>query len=407
MDDAHPAEGRGYPVTPRQAFIDAFGTPSLHVEKDGVTTFFIVAAVLVDGDRTPALRAAVDAVRAAHFGPGPMKSKKCDDARRMKVLRALLPLDFKFVAVAVDKSRILPGGGLAYSEPFVKFIHRQLLDRLFAATPDLQVIADRYGDGDFMDGFKRYVLEDSRGRGQGDLFRRATFNFAESTKEPLIQLADFIAGSLSRIYDPKKQSPARSDIHDLLRGKALFVVDWPKRFRAPLCPLVGGSPHDDLVRRFCADRAGDFLVEHGDSEDPEILAQVEALGFLQFTFEAISETEWVPMDRLREALEGIGLTFNSKHQLYSKVIAKLRDGGVIVASSPRGYKLPAGVADVLQFVERADTIVVPMLNRLQNARDALSLATGGALDIVADERFAGLREALAGRSFPDGARRAG
>lgn len=390
------------PTLPRTAFIDAYGDPSLDVEKTGVTTSFIVTAVVVAGEDAARLRAQVDRVRSEFFGPGPMKSSKCKDERRMAVLRALLALDFRFIAVAVDKSRVIRDSGLVYGEPFVKFVHRLLLDRLFAATPDLHVVADRYGRDDFMEGFQRYVLEKRTALGQGDLFRRAKFEFANSRAEPLIQLADFVSGSLARLFDPKKLSPAKDEIQDLLRSKALFVVDWPKRFRASLRPLVGGSRHDIAVRRFCVEAVQSYLRSHADPSDPEVLARVETLGYLLFTFESVSETEWVAADHLRDVLASMGVTFKSKHEFLSKVVAKLRDAGVILGSSPAGYKIPGSVADVLQFVERTDTIVVPMLNRLRAAREALLLATDGALDVVADDRFEWLRGALGDQAFGSG-----
>lgn len=313
----------------------------------------------------------------------------------------MLPVAFRFVAVAVDKSRVLRNSGLVFGEPFVKFIHRKLLDRLFGAFPDLHVVADRYGDAEFMEGFKRYVLDSRLVHGQGDLFRKPTFDFANSQSDALIQLADMVAGSLARIYDPKKRLAAKDEIHELLQAKALYVIDWPKRFRAVPRPIAGGSPHDVAVRQYCMSSAHRFLQANGESEDPVAIAQVEALSFLLFTFEAVNEAEWVPMGRLHDAVAALGITFTSKHQLYTKVIAKLRDAGVIIASSPHGYKIPRDVADVLAFVDRADTIVVPMLNRLQSARDALLLATGGGLDIVSEQRFASLRDALGERLFCD------
>jgi hypothetical protein len=63
-----------------------------------------------------------------------------------------------------------------------------------------------------------------------------------------------------------------------------------------------------------------------------------------------------------------------------------------------GYKVPASIADVVQFVERTDSLVVPMLRRVDNARDAIKDLTGG-FEILSDERFAALREALDGRVF--------
>ena len=128
-------------------------------------------------------------------------------------------------------------------------------------------------------------------------------------------------------------------------------------------------------------------------------APAEALSYLLFQFEAYSETDYVPTAELRDYLGELRLNPASEQQFRSKVFAKLRDNGVLLASSSHGYKIPANVSDMVDFADRTDTVVLPMLNRLQSAREAVKDITGGELDILADPRFDGLKRALEGHLF--------
>lgn len=384
-------EVRPYPAPPRHAFVDAYGDPSLATEKAGVTGSFIVVAVLVDGNRTEALRREFNALRARHVGGGELKSKNVgDDARRGRILEDLATLDFRFVALVVDKSRVHKDGGLIFKSPFLKFIHRSLFERLYRAHPSLVLTVDNHGRPAFMDEFMAYVRREV----QADLFEKPGFRFEDSKAEPFLQLADFIAGSLARAYDVKKASPHAQRFLGLMRTHALSVITWPPRPRPAPEARPGDAAHDHQVRSFCVERAANFLAEHHDSCDPNRAAQVALLEHLLFHFDWVSDAEWVPTAALQDSIKerlGQGL---QEQQLRANVVGPLRDAEVIIASSRLGYKIPASVKDLHSFVERTDTTVYPMLQRLERARRNVSLLTGGALDILQDGRYAYLRAAL-------------
>lgn len=395
------------PELPKHAFVDAYGDPGLDIEKDATTAFFIVAAVLVDGERVGSVYAAAEEIRQKHFQKGPIKSSAVgdNDKRRLRVLADLMALPIRFAAVALDKQRVLKDGellypGLKFKGSFVKFIHSQLFDRMYERHPGLQVLADGTGRVEFMEEFRRYVLGGVSGR-QGDLFAKPGFAFERSTDNVLIQVADFIAGSLARIYDHKKFSSRAEDIHRALQPNALYVTDWPKRFRNPPPLKRAASEHDENVRRFCLERVQDFIAEHLDTEDPDVKARTAALEYLLFRYEWAGEDAWTPTEKLQEYLAEVCAEPPSAHNIRSKMIAPLRDNRVILASSNRGYKIPASIDDVVQFVERTDSVVVPMLRRVETARQAIKDLTGG-YDILSQERFAALREALDGRVFGQG-----
>ena len=65
------------------------------------------------------------------------------------------------------------------------------------------------------------------------------------------------------------------------------------------------------------------------------------------------------------------------HYFQTKVIAQLRDAGVLIASSSRGYKLPASESDLYDFVTHSNAIIEPMLSRVKRFRDQINTATTG------------------------------
>ncbi len=381
-------ERKMFPGTPIWAFVDASGNTDLDADKKGATAFFILTAVLVAGDSVEKLRAEADGVRARFFGRGEMKSSlvRGDDRRRYKVIAAIADLDFKFVTLIVDKRRLSRESGLGYKGSFVKFLHDVLFGRLYKAHPDLKLTADEHGSPEFMSSFEEYVAE----RHPVDLFRRPGFTFAASDSEPLLQLADMISGTVLRLHESEPQATIAEPIRALLRLRAAAFIEWPPTIRT-VAAVVGASEHDAAVRAHCLSLVADFITKYAHAQDEDVAAQVATLRFLLFHFNAVSEGEFVSTDRLRAALEDVGLNPPSEQAMRARVIARLRDHGVIVASSNKGYKIPASVADLMSFVDRTDRTIYPMLQRLQRARDRISVLTSGALDLVGDERFEYLR----------------
>uniref|UniRef100_A0A6S6LXR1 Uncharacterized protein n=2 Tax=Citrifermentans bremense TaxID=60035 RepID=A0A6S6LXR1_9BACT len=63
-------------------------------------------------------------------------------------------------------------------------------------------------------------------------------------------------------------------------------------------------------------------------------------------------------------------------------------------SSTKGYKIPVCSMDSAKFVEHANTIVPPMLARLNRAREELKLVSLGELDILSGDGHQYLRSLL-------------
>ena len=66
----------------------------------------------------------------------------------------------------------------------------------------------------------------------------------------------------------------------------------------------------------------------------------------------------------------------------------------MIASGRDGYKIPSSSKDLESFINHGKRIVLPMLNRITEAREAIKLATNNELDILEKDSFVELKKIL-------------
>jgi len=190
------------------AFTDESGNHGFNFENEGVSTFFIVTAILVAENNLSKIENEVESARKKYFQTGEMKSSLVgkNHKRRNVILRELLNSDFKIFSVVVDKQKIYKDSGLMYKESFYKFVNNLVHKELRYAFKKLAVCADEIGGNEYMKGFCKYVRDNEE---IPDLFGEREFYFENSKNSVLIQLADFISGTLACVYERGKQNPVR------------------------------------------------------------------------------------------------------------------------------------------------------------------------------------------------------
>jgi hypothetical protein len=317
-----------------------------------------VTAVLVSSDKVEDVRRKAEFIRSRFFGPGEMKSSSVGqyDDRRIRVLSALADLDFASYSLAVDKRELDREGGLPFRGSFFKYINLRLYERIYRNVRGVKLVADRHGSEKALAGFERSVDREL----PIDLFTRKDFSFADSQDEVVLQVADMLSGSLARVLDPGKRSPEASRILALLQKRSLGWEVWPPE----IAPDVEGMPDG-------ADTAKDAIIRRHCMRQARIFLQKQA---------------------------GVSLTERNVRS----VVSALRDAGVVVGTSPKGYKLPVCERDMDRFARHTNTIVPPMLARVQRAREDLKLASLGQIDILDSPAFDRLRRLVESLDSPAG-----
>jgi len=375
------------------SFLDEYGDTSLAVEKSGVTTHYIIAAIVLNTENVELIRDALTHISDKYFSGGEVKSSSIGkkDARRIAILEKLADLPFHAHVQSVDKSRLSKTSGLIYKRSFIKYLHGKLYDRLFKAFPSLSLTIDEHGSKEFMKGFVKYVHENHI---QSDLFSSYSIGFERSSVEPILQLADLVAGSLARVFDPKKLSPNAHRILELLGERVMTLEHWPPRMRGFRASPRESGDLDDKVELLSRRSALKYLETNYHETYPDIVLRVEVLRYLLYRLDVQSTGTYVSTHSILDAVEEITENEISDTSLRANVIGPLRDAGILIVSGASGYKIADSTEDVRRFVGEVDRRVSPQLKRIGMMRDMVRSTTMDELDIFEGE-YSYLADAVA------------
>ena len=374
------------------AFTDEYGAFGWNLDNPSVSTHFIITAIIVKQSKVDDLRKALEDIRKKYFQTGEMKSSSIgkNHSRRAKILSDILKLDFSIFPVVIDKNGCIHMKGLQYKKSFYKFMNNIVHKEIRRGFEKVTIVADEIGTNDYMESFVKYVKER---QDIPNLFGEASFLFENSKSDVIIQLADLISGSLAYSYDLHKKSDDTPDYLKMLESKIIRVMQYPKvysNYVLEKSSLVEG--YDDDVANICFRQAAIFLEKNKDSDDKEIIAQTIVLEYLLFRFMNNDKRGYIPT---RELINQLQYTIHEKISVSTfrlKIICKLRDAGVIIASSTKGYKIPSKKAELYDFINHGVSIAIPMMERMKKCRDLIKMGTMGEIDLFDHTEYNSLQK---------------
>jgi hypothetical protein len=369
------------------AFADEFGNNSFDFKAQG--SHFIVATIISKTDNLDSLRAGINEIRRKHnFQTGEIKSSGVgpNHLRRKRILEDISKLGISVYAVIVDK-RELSGKGFDYKKSFYKFINNLLYKELFRTFPKLDLTVDEHGSNDFMREFKKYVEKNHL----RTLFSGSEFNIQNSKLSEFIQVADFVAGTLGYIYDETKKSEHSNDFEKLLSPIISSLSFFPREFSfADFEESNIDEEFDAQIAEVCFLRVKTFLdAETGT--DQQKSDQINFLKLLLWLQRANVRNKYISTNEIFGHLNQSRGERLKEEYFRTKVVGNLRDRGVLIASSRDGYKIPTSLKDLDNFIKHGKRVILPMLNRIREARDTIKLATGNSLDLLQSEEYKELK----------------
>lgn len=369
----------------RIAYIDECGSFGFDFTSDGASKYYILCAVIVEDRNSQELHNKINEIKKNNgFAQTEMKSSKIgsDNKRRARIISQLLSIDFRIIVFIANKEDFIKESPLTeYKQSFIKFLHQRLYDCLYHVYPKLKIIEDEIGTSEFQESFKKYIA--SR-RPQYSLLDEYDFDYCDSKDEILVQLADILGGSINRsLIDP-----SAPNYLEMLKGKILLVNKFPSK-----CEPYWGSTtpeeckYDKDIYALSVKCASDFITKNERIDTDEKRAQVAFLRYLLFYAQNVDPTQYIYSNQVISVLKEYTKQKVNRNFLYRKVIAPLRDEGVIIASSSHGYKIPISVEDIKTYLNSTHTIVSPMLHRIGICRTLIQQQTSNQLDVLDDPAF--------------------
>lgn len=206
----------------KYAFIDESGAYGWDLDNNSVSRFFILSAIIIEQQNLEGLRKKVISLQEKYFSGSELKSNKIgkDHKRRTKIITEISSFPIKIFSLVYDKRKLKDYPGLQFKTSFYKFLNQSIYSTLLQSFPVITITGDSVGDTDFMESFLKYL----RNRcGPVDLFNESSLMVQDSRKEPLIQIADIVSGTLAYEFDERKNKPAEYDYLKILENNIIRI----------------------------------------------------------------------------------------------------------------------------------------------------------------------------------------
>ena len=373
-------------------FLDEFGDYRFDFDKSDVSTHFIIVAILVKDSNKASLEQEMDRIRQIYVQTGDLTSRSFDNdhTQRMQILNEIKDLPFSVYAYVIDKRKIREDSGIMSKTSFLKYVNKMVYRDLNRSFEQLDLVADNREEKSFLQEFKNYI----RTKSIPDLFNHSTFGFNNSKSNNLLQLADVIAGTLAKGYDLTHQSDHYRSFFKIIRNKIaainLLPLDY-KDFLYDYKSTSQDSRYNDVIIQHSVNLTYQYIEKHRKSEEEEEKLRIDFLKFLLFNLKE-NPDEYVYTEEILDNLNAIRDLKLNPHNFRSTVVSKLRDSGLLIASSNKGYKLPACLNDLYDFVNLSSLTIHPMNQRISKCRDQILLATNNEIDILGQKGYGYLKK---------------
>ncbi len=361
----------------RVAFIDECGSFGFDFDKKGTSEFYILTAIVVEKEKLDTLH---EQFRIVKFNNGlantELKSSRVDDDRRLRIMNQLLPLEFGIVLFIADKKQFIEDSPLTdYKSVFIKNMNQHLYNLLYNAYPKLSIIQDQTGYPEFQTAFKNYVVSH---RPDWNLFDQYEFDFVDSKDEILVQLADFVGGSIYKSFS----NTSGINYFELLKGKIATTEFFP-RIHEPYWGRLKPEDfkYDKIIYTLAVRLAKEFIGKNQKDETEDKRMQVELLRYLLFYVSQVDPTKYVYSDELVQHISKYVNKRITRNTLFRRVVAPLRDEGIILASCVKGYKIPISVEDIITYFNQTVSTVGPMIHRMGKCRSIIKQGTDNNFDL--------------------------
>ncbi|MFT4532644.1 MAG: hypothetical protein ACI9T8_000675 [Candidatus Saccharimonadales bacterium] len=191
----------------------------------GSSKWFIVTAVIVpDSKKCGPTCLAVDDYRKTHSAGRELHFTHNSHEQHTRFLQHMHDYEFVYASVCIDKRKLLRKNPRALGSKMALF--RFAFDKLFEEiTPYLDspvVLIDTNGPKQFNRSLSRHLIKRFGSGHKNDIHKIEQIRSVDSNKEPLVQLADYVSGTVHHHVDENHHSDTFEQyLSD--KGKIVFV----------------------------------------------------------------------------------------------------------------------------------------------------------------------------------------
>ncbi|MDR7000128.1 DUF3800 domain-containing protein [Neobacillus niacini] len=374
-------------------FFNEYGDYGFDFDNSGDSTHFMITGILVKNSDKEWLEKEINKIWQKYFQneKNSFSIIKEQPEQLRQLLTEMSGLPFKIYSYVIDKQKIRENSGVTYKNTFIKYLTRKVLEDLSITFERLDIVADDQDPKEFMKAFINYVKQECI----PDLFNYSSFGFNNTKSDILVQLAQWIAATLAIGYD-EKQSKHYHTFYKMIKPQIVRINLWPYDYRNFLYNYKvdrADIKNDEVIIKQAVNLAYQYIDKFRKSDDEDDKLRIDFLKFLLFNLKE-NPDDYVYTQEILNNLNAIREIDLNPHNFRSSIVSKLRDQGLLIASSNKGYKLPVCLTDLYDFVNLSSLTIFPMIQRIAKCRDQILQATNKEIDILEQKEYEYLKRVI-------------
>lgn len=349
---------------------DEFGTSTLKSnDVKNISHFIYVAIVIKDSNKRIAQEVRNHISETFFKGQIVKSSSKLlkKNNSRIKALEYLIKnLNFVTYVLVIDKEKLnKEQGGLRFKEVFYKYFQKIFLSQIKNNYSDFEIHMDNLINEKYQIELKNYLAKNY----QDNFFEK--YNISDDIDEPLIQLADLLAGSFGRVFNSSFISEKSDELIDLLTKNTSNISFFPAKDELERANL--GEELDVDIEIYTIVRDDISLIF--EIEKDEIVRNV--LEYLLWNQKILPSIYMQTHEIIANVKQNVGKELSVEN--LKIIIRDLRYKGAIIVSSANrsGYKLAVNKTDVYVYFGHYLKHVIPMLKKVEIANSVFMNKTVG------------------------------
>lgn len=201
--------------------MDESGDPGLKLGCGSSKDFVVTLVVFEENEEAEALDKRISLLRhELRLNPNyEIKFNKCNREIRERFLSVIMPYNFFYFAIAINKEKLY-GEGFGYKESFYKYASGLVFQNAKTHLHDATIIIDGSGSKDFRNQLGNYL----RKKISGGYIKK--IKLQDSKRNNLLQLVDMVSGAIKRSFTGKDDAKVYRDI---IKSREIYVQVWPRK----------------------------------------------------------------------------------------------------------------------------------------------------------------------------------
>lgn len=352
-------------------FGDEFGTSTLKSNDIKNITHFVYAAIVIKESQLKNAEKIRNDISKKFFKGNALKSSSRILSRtpeiRLEILDYLINnLKFIVYLLVIDKDKLdKEKGGLRFKEVFYKYFQKIFISQINNNFTDFEIHMDNLINEKYQIELKKYIAQNY----QDNFFEK--YNISDDKEEPLIQLADILAGSYGRVFNTAFITDNSEAIFNKLRPVTSNIIFFPYKEDSRVFVADEEKKIDEELYNIVRNDALDI----SENESDIIIKSV--IEYLLW-YQNVMPFRYIQTYEITNALKHNTGKEVSVENLRT-IIKNLRFKGIIIvsSSSKSGYKLAVNKPDVHIYFGHYLNYILPMLKKVEIANSVFLNKTVG------------------------------